>query len=533
MMIRPATAGGRACPFRGAVGALATVLVSAWLPASAQVGQGRVQSVSIPLPGRPLVVRIADLDGDGRRDLVVAHLLRGVEPPVRCLSVYRQSAAGFAEASPPRWVLDPRAGALFLGDLTAAPGVEIGFLAPDGAYVYEREGEAWSRRPRKIVHLPTFFGTPMASDVADWTGRVDADGNGLDDLFVPTGRGIRLYLQAPGWRFGALVDLPLVPERAPAADLAAALGAGHGAPALFLTSACALPAVADIDGDGRSDILFIQGDRLVTFLQGADGRFPEVPSDAVQVPVLREFARKDRLEISRAQLADVNRDGRADLVVTKRYGNLGDFGSIETLFYFFVSKPPASGDPHPRRFYTLHAPDQQIRLQGFSPQDPEFGDADGDGRPDLLLSQVTTETWGKIIQVGVLREISVYYYLHLFDPSRGRFSPSAAWSRTVAIPTQRIDGRSATWPLAYIRGDVDGDGRIDFVEVSGRGELTAHTGRPMYGILGPDWSFSPDDWFRFELEGRPEAVAVEDLNGDGRVDVVVRLDDRVRVVLSK
>ena len=532
MTSAPASAGRLGRPG----GAAATVLLLSLLapsPASAQAGQGRVRSFSLALPGRHLVSYAVDLDGDGLHDLVVAHTMRDAEPPVRCLSVYPQEAGGFPDRPAQTWALDPRAGALFLGDFTGAAGVEIGFLAPDGAYVYERDRDGYRPRPRKLVHLPTFFGTPAAADVANWAGRVDADGNGLDDLFVPTDQGVRLYLQAPARRFGALVDLPVVPEHVPSTDLASTLGAGHGAPALTVSSACALPAVADIDGDGRRDILFIQGDRLLYFLQGADGRFPDAPSEAMQVPVLREFARKDRLEISLAQLADVNRDGRADLVVTKRYGNLGDFGSIESVFYFFMARPPAAGAPHPRRYYALHEPDQQIRLQGFSTQDPEFGDANGDGHPDVLLSQVTTETWGKIIQLGVLREITVHYYLHLFDPRRGRFDPSAAWSRTVAIPTERMKDQNATWPLAYIRGDVDGDGRVDYVEISGRGELTAHAGRPMYGISGSDWGFSPDDFFRFVLKGRPESVRVTDLNGDARMDVVVQFDDAILVVLSK
>ena len=527
-MFPPAPAVGR--PAR--VAALALALASS-LPAVAQVGQARVRAMPLLFAGKHMASFVADLDGDGRRDVVVAHLIREPAPVRRCISIFLQGPDGFPETPRQTWVLAPRAAALFLGDLTEAPGVEIGFLAPDGAWVYEQENGLYRSRPRKIVHLPTFFDTPIAEDVAAWTGRVDADGDGLDDLFVPTERGIRLYRQSPKGRFGAIVDLPAAPEHAPRPDLAAALGATPGAPALAARSAGALPCVADIDGDGLSDILFVQGDRLAYYLQGPPGRFPATPTDAMQVPVLREFARKDRLEISLAQLVDVNRDGRADLVVTKRYGNLGDFGSIESVFYFYLARPPAPNDPHPRRYFDLGTPDQQIRLQGFSTQDPEFGDANGDGKPDLLLSQVTTETFGKIIQLGVLREISLYYYLHLFDPAKGRFSPSAAWSRTVAIPTNRIDGGNASWPFACIRGDVDGDGRVDYVEISGRRELTAHLGRPLYGVLSGDWGFSPDEWFRFELESSPESVKVEDLNGDRRADVVLQFDDRILVILSK
>jgi hypothetical protein len=532
MMSLPLPAGRRARAFPSGWGAALALLLASAAPASAQAGQGRVRLQTLALPGRHLHSFVADLDGDGRRDLVVAHGLRDAVPPRRLLSVFLQSADGFPGRPTQTWTLDPRAGALFLGDLTEAPGIEIGFLAPDGAYVFEREGGRYRVRPRKVVHHPTFFETASPEGLVGWTGRVDVDGNGFDDLFLPTERGVRLHLQSPAHRFGAVHDLPVAPEYGAVPGFAP-LGVLPGDAAVTAGAAAAIPYVADIDGDGLPDLLFIQGDRLTYFLQGPPGRFPAAPTDAMQVPVLREFARKDRVEFTLAQVADVNRDRRADLVVTKRYGSLGDPGSIETVFYFFMARPPAPDAPQPKRYYNLNNPDQQIRLQGFSTQDPEFGDANGDGYPDVLLSQVTTETFGKIVQVGVLREITLYFYLHLFEPGRGRFAPSAAWSRTVPIPTDRIKGASATWPYGFLRGDFDGDGRIDYLEINAKRELTAHLGRPVYGIVTGTWDFALDDWFRFELEDAPESVKVEDVNGDKRADVVLQYEDRIQVIQSK
>jgi hypothetical protein len=517
--------------FRWAVPVCSALLFLEFLPppAAGQLAQDRVRLHVLDCPGRILHLFTVDLNGDGRRDLVVAHHL-GAR---RLLSVFLQTPAGFRERPDQTGTLSSSAGALFVGDFTEAPGVEIGFLAPDGAYVYEREGERYGSRPRKLVHVPTFFATPSPEHVVGWMGRIDVDGNGFDDLFVPTLDGIRLYFQAEGRRFASVLDLPVAPETGASAGFVGSFGSLPGVAALVSRAASAIPAIADIDGDGLLDVLFIQGDRLSYFLQGPRGRFPATPTDVLHVPVLREFARKDRLEISLAQLVDVNRDGRADLVVTQRFGDLGDFGSIETVVYFFLARPPASGAPHPRRYYNFNAPDQQIRLKGFSPQDPEFGDANGDGFQDLMLSQITTETWGKILQVGVLREISTYYYLHLFNPQKGRFSPGAAWSRTVSIPTERIEGMETTWPHGTIRGDFNGDGRADYFQISGRAELTVHLGRPVYGFLSGDWDFGLDDYFRFELKGKPERVIVEELNGDKRADVILQYDDKIQIILSR
>lgn len=505
------------------------LLAPALLPA--QTGQGRVQSAVLAFPGKLQLVFTEDVNGDGRKDLVLAHVVPGA-PSQRGLSVFLQAPEGFPPAPSRSWVLSPRAGALFRGDFTDSPGLEIGYLAPDGAYVYEQEAGGYRTVARKLVHHPTFFDTPGTDGVVDWMGRTDVDANGFDDLFVPTTQGIRLHLQNEQRRFGAILDLAVSPERSASVEVVAALDAIPGVTALTASAAVTVPTVADINGDGLSDVLFLQGDRLLYFLQGPRGRVPPAPSDAMQVPVLREFARKDRLEVSFAQLVDINRDRRADLVVTKRYGNLGDFGSIESVVYFYFAREPAPDAPHRGRYYALNAPDQQIRLQGFSPQDPEFGDANGDGRLDVILSQVTTDTFGKMIEGVLLREISLYYYLHLFEPDRGLFSPNAGWSRTVSIPTHTI-GEGAVWPYGYIRGDADGDGRIDFLEISGKGDLTVHLGRPVYGVFAGAWDFGKDDFFRFALEDGPDAVKVEDLNGDKRADVVLQYDDRLIVVLSK
>ncbi|MEO8430527.1 MAG: VCBS repeat-containing protein [Acidobacteriota bacterium] len=69
-------------------------------------------------------------------------------------------------------------------------------------------------------------------------------------------------------------------------------------------------AMGDVNGDGLDDVVFPDSDlkKVRVFLQGADGSFGEIPAD--QEPAIDSPAQCVRL-------ADVNGDGRVDLVVAK------------------------------------------------------------------------------------------------------------------------------------------------------------------------------------------------------------------------
>jgi hypothetical protein len=71
-------------------------------------------------------------------------------------------------------------------------------------------------------------------------------------------------------------------------------------------------AMGDLDGDGLDDVVFADSDqgRLRIFLQRADGTFAE--AEEAQEPKLGSIGQCIRL-------ADVDRDGRLDLVLAKTY----------------------------------------------------------------------------------------------------------------------------------------------------------------------------------------------------------------------
>jgi hypothetical protein len=270
----------------------------------------------------------------------------------------------------------------------------------------------------------------------------DLNGDGRADVVMSRG------YSADPQDFGLLLRRQL-PDGSLAAAQVLDTRASYGCPARSLV-------IGDLDGDGRQDLLVGEsGCGIEIFRQGSDG-------------VLRAAGFIDSAESGRLRLADLNRDGRPDLVAA------GFYGSVLRIWL-----QSADGT------MVLHA---SPAFEYAGDADLDIGDINGDGRPDIAIGN------------GSYPDASIGIFLQHED---GGFGP--ATTRTPSPPTG---------VAALAVGDVNGDGRDDVVVTyGGNGGRLGVMLQRLDGSLGPMNAMPSYDV--------PSQVEVADVNGDGRRDVVV------------
>ena len=192
---------------------------------------------------------------------------------------------------------------------------------------------------------------------------------------------------------------------------------------------------ADIDGDGRADLIGISGannDLTAYRNQGWNG------ASGVIVGWDRQALVSGFGELTGLKFADIDGDGRADLIAVTgvnnditAYRNQG-WGAASGVFVGWDRRALASGFGGPQQF--------------------DLADIDGDGRADLIGDS------------GVNHDLTAYR-------NQGWNSASGVivgWDRRALV-----SGFGPLWPLKIV--DLDGDRRADLIGISGvNNDMTAY-----------------------------------------------------------
>jgi hypothetical protein len=451
-------------------------------------GSAPFEIQAVASDGRNVGAALVDVDGDGRADLL-ALVIRGMPPnEQRELHVRFSDQQGrVAEAPDWRAPIPAGAGAYDFGDLDGEPGDELLFLRADRVTVLKLA----EREPRwQDLRTPIATATPAPDERGLDRLRLLRPKLGAAPLLVP-GLGDAVVLGRQGEVFGLLhvgarANYFLPPRPGPLI--------GENEMELYFD----VPRleVADVDGDGRPDIVTAGRHELRIFLQQPGGRFAREPD---RIHALGLLSPEDHVRNAggvRVDVRDHDGDGRADLLISHASGGVLRAVTRTRLYR------NRDGE------FALDGPDQEFERSGGIVLD-ELVDLDGDGRPDLLRMFLPLGLLD-LARLFVQRSLEFETEVRTLD-AEGRFEeePWTKRSFKVAIDFETLRPKGF---IPNLRTDWNGDGFVDLISAG-------------HGSAVEIWLGGPRHRFRtrqaqqeLDTGGR---LRVGDLDGDGLPDFVL------------
>jgi len=360
-----------------------------------------------------LDVRVADIDADGREDVVAVC--------ASALLLFRGSEAGIPAAPTARRSPPPPlcvAGTGLLG--VVRDGRFRVVHDPFGAF---EEGEPGARSLLGAV-------PGAAPALASCPG--DVDGDGRDDPPVAD----------EDWVGVGTHRVPIPP------DASLTIGRNEEFAVVYRVP---VPRIGDWSGAGGRELVFFHEGAVVSFRDGKE-------TDRVPLPLDAEGEAADAIRRHHVLVEDVDRDGRLDLLVVQAKGAARLFGDFEASVLLWTG-----GRVYDRETRKFRGPATMLKVAGVL-LEPRLTDLDGDGDLDLVLSTVDAN----VLAAATGTAPGTYQLFRLED---GKFAKSPAWTHRGPVPMSSFTADPVP-PVVFLP-DLDGDGRPEAVAMGASPELLA------------------------------------------------------------
>ncbi|MCB9832618.1 MAG: hypothetical protein H6807_09090 [Planctomycetes bacterium] len=456
-------------------GPLAVLVLATSL--AAQKPPAFVGAVQMPEGWKPCATETADVDGDGRLDLVIASLRRANETERR-LGIHLRRDQGFSPTADFEVELQPDVTAFALGDFSGDPGLEVALFGGNLVAIW-RPREKGAARFRDRFPARFLYQVPRNGVVVvgnDWVE--DLDGDGLVDLLLPEPGGFRCALQRRDqegltqWQAERHFSLPA--QRLPRSDAErehlarerksarlldrvpefeeARSGQAARAPLVEILDETARPWIVDFDGDGKLDVV-ARGAFEVFVWSDVARRAGGDPDLRFEAPVVADRSRATDIAYG-SHFRRLDGDRLCDAVVFAS-DHRADEPRTQVLIYHQDAQRNGAASP---LFGDKGLPAQLLVLAGFT-GGAHFKDVDGDGQVDLALGVLRPDVIDGLR--GQLKDVADVD-LYLFRNEGDSFSRNPDLKRSIEIEVKGLS--SLTHGLqARFTDDYSGDGTAELV----------------------------------------------------------------------
>ena len=510
--------------------ALTAMLVPA-APTQAQPASRQLNFIAseFPAPDWPNQMAMADLNGDGRNDLIVPRWTVGTG---RQLLVYLQQSNNRFPAQPSRYIaIVPEIVAVSFADIRPEAGEELLLLTGTGAFSLSSAIDGYSGNIRPLFDWPLIAAIPDRRVTEFLPPPTDINKDGHVDLLLPGTDGYGVFLGGPDEQFTLVQQFSTVNEDLDPADLPDSAGrfttqvqfnrqdglvvslqarpnsafadflddAHNDDSNLLLERSLWLPpaAFANINRADSSDIVFLN---IGNDIRGQINVLTQQPGQHYND--FPDWQRPIDME-GDIYLQEINGDGLTDVMRVTEDGNDWDV-------YFYLNR---GGD------FDFDQPDQVMRFSGYDVQ-INITDITGSGYPELGVSYYTIPVVNAIRNTSIVR--TQLLYGNNGEREQFRFNNRPDFRLEENFSPSNIRGLSS--PI-MLDTDLDGDGRIDALYLTDDGTLAArHIDANLQFASEPFWQYVPQRTII--------AFSVQDLNADDTPDLLLYHSNTITVLVS-